>query len=445
MAHIPPVQTLEKHPEIFPILQAALAAADPAQALTRVVRREGSLLIAAGQLYELAHYRRVRLLSMGKAAIPLARPLIGLLDGFLSGGLVVGKTVDGWATGLPGSVRVLQGGHPIPDERSLQAGSAVLEFLGDTTPDDLLVCAVSGGASALVAAPFTPLGLADLQPLTARLLAGGAGIDEINTLRRHLDRLKGGGCLRQTGATVLGLILSDVIGNSLEAIASGPTAPDPSTRQDAIDILQKYLPRAELTAALTEVLAGSPETLKPGDARFANVRNQLIGSNLLAIQAGLKEAQAQGFHPYLLRADLRGEAREAAGELCHALRWACQRAEPVARPFCMLAGGETTVTLRGDGRGGRNTELALAAVVELAGFPDVMLVTLATDGEDGPTDAAGAVVTGESWRRAEILGMHPVEFLGRNDSYAFFAALDDLIKTGPTGTNVNDLVFLFGF
>ncbi|MBU1206598.1 MAG: hypothetical protein KKH04_06690, partial [Proteobacteria bacterium] len=187
------------------------------------------------------------------------------------------------------------------------------------------------------------------------------------------------------------------------------------------------------------------ETLKPGDAVFENVDNILVGSNLLAAQAALKQAKAEGFHPYLLRTELQGEAREVAVELCRTLRWAWQTGDPTPPPACIVAGGETTVTLRGDGRGGRNTELALASVTELANFPGVMLVTLATDGEDGPTDAAGAVVSGETFARAYALGLDPVAHLTRNDSYPFFAALDDLLKPGPTGTNVNDLTFLFAF
>jgi hydroxypyruvate reductase len=285
-----------------------------------------------------------------------------------------------------------------------------------------------------------------MQALTARLLGSGASIHEINTLRRHLDVLKGGGFLRHTQASVLSLILSDVPGNALSDIASGPTAADQTTRGEALAIARKYNLSAACSADILSTIEISTETLKPQDPRLANVQNVIIGSNMLALQAALKQADREGLHPYLLRADLAGEAREVARELCQSLRWACQRGEPVARPFCMVAGGETTVTLRGDGSGGRNTELALAAVTELTGFPDVLLVTLATDGEDGSTDAAGAIVGGASWHRAESLGLqHPLEYLRRNDSYTFFAGLDDLIKTGPTGTNVNDLVLMFGF
>ena len=436
------LSTLPQKISIQRIVQAALDAADPALAVQRVLHLSDHQLRASGVTYDLSKFSKIHLLSIGKAGGRLAVALEALLGGFLSRGLVIVKTAEQPPLSLS---TVFVGGHPVPDENSLAAGKAVLDFLAGIGPDDLLICAISGGASALIAAPHAPITLADLQDLTSRLLACGAPIHEINTLRRHLDLLKGGGFLQQTGATVLSLILSDVIGNELHAIASGPTAADPSTRADALQILQKYDLSGQVAQSILTVLQDAPETLKPGHPRLNNVQNLLIGSNLMAIHAALRQAADEGFHPYLLRADLGGEARDAAIELCRALRWACQRGEPVARPFCMVAGGETTVTLHGNGRGGRNTELALAAVTELADFPNVLLLSLATDGEDGPTDAAGAIVNGETWQRAKTLGLGPIDHLQRNDSYSFFEALDDLVKTGPTGTNVNDLVFLFGF
>jgi hydroxypyruvate reductase len=276
------------------------------------------------------------------------------------------------------------------------------------------------------------------------LLACGACIDEINTLRRRLDQVKGGGIVKMAnGATIVSLILSDVVGNPLEAIASGPTAPDPAMRANALSILAKYKLENRLPISILQRLRTSPETPKPGDPIFDKVQNVIVGSNLLAAQAALAQAEAEGFHPYLLRMDLQGEARQVAFELATVLRQARLTGDPLPGPACIVAGGETTVTLKGIGKGGRNTELALAAVSELADFPGVMLVTLATDGEDGPTEAAGAVVTGETFRRSAGLDLHPGFFLERNDSYSFFSALDDLLKPGPTGTNVNDLVFLF--
>ncbi|MCX6066017.1 MAG: DUF4147 domain-containing protein, partial [Chloroflexi bacterium] len=271
--------------------------------------------------------------------------------------------------------------------------------------------------------------------------ACGARIDEINTLRRHLDRLKGGGLARLASpARVVSLILSDVVNSPLEAIASGPTAPDPSTRADALEVLEKYGLQSKVPAAILKVLETAPETPKPGDGLFERVQNVIVGSNLLAAQSALEQAKSAGFEPQLLGNDWQGEAREVARDLCHILKSATHQ-----RPFCLVAGGETTVTLRGRGRGGRNQELALAAVRELAGLPDVLLVSLATDGEDGPTDAAGAVVSGETLRRGLALNLSPEPFLDENDAYTYFNALGDLLKPGPSGTNVNDLMLLFGF
>ena len=380
-------------------------------------------------------------LGLAKLPLPMSIQLARILGNRLDAGLVITKH----ATDIPGSpFTILAGGHPIPDARSLAAGQKTLEFISTLDPNDLLFCLISGGGSALMAAPLEGVSLQDLQALTAALLAGGAPIDEINLLRRRLERSKAAGwCVYRMGPAIVSLILSDVVGNPLEAIASGPTAPDPATRADALALLENYQLRGKIPASIPAILEQAPETPKPGDPLFAKVQNVIVGSGLLAAQAALAQARTEGFNPYLLRIDLQGEARQAAFELATFLRQAKRTGEPVPRPACIVAGGETTVTLHGKGKGGRNTELALAAVTELADFPGVMLVTLATDGEDGPTDAAGAVVTGESFRRAVGMNLHPDDFLARNDSYSFFAALDDLLKPGPTGTNVNDLAFLF--
>jgi hydroxypyruvate reductase len=423
------------------ILAAAINALEPGAAVARYVHRSADILDVAGREYCLANFRSVRLLGIGKAAPAMSKRLGGILGNRLDDGLVITKQ----AVAIPGfPFTVLAGGHPVPDARSLAAGQKVLEFISALGPDDLLFCLISGGGSALLSAPLKGISLEDLQTLTAALLACGARIDEINLLRRHLDQIKGGGLVRlSNGVSIISLILSDVVGNPLEAIASGPTAPDPSSRDDALALLKKYGLRDKISASILATLEQAPETAKPGDPLFAKVQNVIVGSGLVAAQAALVQARTEGFNPYLLRIDLQSEARQAAFYLATFLRQAKQTGDPVPRPACIVAGGETTVTLHGQGKGGRNAELALAAVTELADFPGVMLATLATDGEDGPTDAAGAVVTGESYRRALGMNLHPGDFLSRNDSYSFFAALDDLLKPGSTGTNANDLVFLF--
>ncbi|MGB8213183.1 MAG: DUF4147 domain-containing protein [Anaerolineales bacterium] len=423
------------------ILAASVRAVEPGDALERFVRRAGDTLNISGREYRLADFRSVRLLGIGKAALAMSTRLAEILGTRLDGGLVITKQA---ATVAPSPLTILQGDHPIPGPGSLKAGRQALEFVSALGPNDLLFCLISGGGSALVSTPLEGTSLDDLQALTRALLACGAPINEMNSLRRRLERLKGGGLVRASnGATIISLILSDVVGSPLEAIASGPTTPDPVTRAEVLKVLDKYELRGKVPHSIPAVLEQAPETPKPGDPLFGKVRNVIVGSGLLAAQAALAQANTEGFHPYLLRIDQQGEARQAAFELATCLRQAKLTGDPVPRPACILVGGETTVTLTGKGKGGRNTELALAAVTELADFPGVMLVTLATDGEDGPTDAAGAVVTGDTFRRAAGLALHPDDFLARNDSYTFFAKLDDLLKPGPTGTNVNDLVFLF--
>jgi hydroxypyruvate reductase len=406
-------------PRIARILSAALSAVDPGEAVQRCLRD-----------HPLPPARRVFAFGLGKASIPMTRALSRSTQ--LTDALIVTKHASPFD-----DFSVIEGGHPVPNLHSLEAGQAALDFVSALGEEDLLVCLISGGGSALMSAPLVPL--EDLQSLTRSLLACGARIDEINTLRRHLDRVKGGGLAKATQARVLSLILSDVVGNPLEAIASGPTAPDPSTKADAFEVLKKYGLTEKVPAAILRALEQAPETPKTGDGLFARVENILVGSNALAAQAALNQAISENFAVDFLGDDWQGEARETAKILCERLK----KYPAAERPFCLVAGGETTVTLRGDGAGGRNLELALSAVDELAGLENMMLVTLATDGEDGPTDAAGAVVTGETHQRARSMGLDAAQFLSRNDSYAFFSALGDALKIGPTGTNVNDLTFLF--
>jgi hydroxypyruvate reductase len=407
------------------ILAAALDAVDPFQAVQKhLPDLEG----------------RVFGLGIGKAALPMMDALAARLP--LSGGVAVTKFAAGASRE---SFAVMEGGHPVPDARSVAAGERVLEFVSSLTEADTLVCLISGGGSALVTAPDVPL--EDLQALTSLLLSSGARIDEINTLRRQLDRVKGGGLARATKAKVVSLILSDVIGNPLEAIASGPTASDPTTKEDALAILEKYisLPGEAgrhgdfLSSVLPCLRDSNRAALTPDDPIFGRVQNIIIGDNKLAAQAAREQGEQEGFQAEILTNELQGEAREVGRELAHRLR---VDSSTKPRPFCLITGGETTVTIRGKGKGGRNQELALAAVNPLAGLQDVVLIALATDGDDGPTDAAGAVVTGASARRADALALDTADYLSQNNAYPFFETLGDLLKTGPTGTNVNDLILL---
>ena len=407
-----------KDPRIIRILSASLEAVDPYKAVQK------HLPTLLGRVFGL---------GIGKAAVPMMDALAARIT--LSGGLAVTKFTSGIHRE---SFAVIEGGHPVPDARSQQSGERVLEFVSALNEEDTLVCLISGGGSALVTAPYVPL--EDLQTLTSLLLASGARIDEINTLRRQLDHLKGGGLARATKAKIASLILSDVIGNPLEAIASGPTAPDPTTKTDALAILKKYDLESRVPDSILLFLNDEDQVFQEQASRFQNVQNIIVGDNKFASQAALEQAEREGFYAEILTNELQGEARTVGRELAHRLR-VDSAMKP--RPFCLIAGGETTVTLRGKGKGGRNQEVALSAVSELRDLENVMLVALGTDGDDGPTDAAGAVVTGETAQRAELLGLDASDHLSRNDAYPFFDALGDLLKTGPTGTNVNDLNFLF--
>ncbi len=365
----------------------------------------------------------------------------------LSGGIVVVKDDGAPLPAIPG-VTLVQAAHPTPDERSVVAGQQMADLLAQADERDLVIALISGGGSALLNLPVPGVTLADLQRLTAELLACGAPIGAINTLRKHLDRLKGGGLARLAApATLITLILSDVVGSPLDVIASGPTVADPTTFADALALLDHYELRDRCPPAILAYLtAGArgeqPETLKPGDPVLAKGQHVLIGSNAQAAQAALAAAQAAGFHALLLTTSLEGEAREVGKVLAAIAREIATNGHPLTRPACVIAGGETTVTLRGTGLGGRNQELALSAALALAGLADAAVIALATDGGDGPTDAAGAIVTGQTCAYARALGLDPQAYLDNNDSYTFFERAGGMLLTGPTGTNVNDIALV---
>jgi glycerate 2-kinase len=413
--------TLVDHPReasVTRILAAAFNAVEPGAAVKR---------------YLLAHplpsNKRTFAFGLGKAACAMTQAVTDSID--IHDTLIITKYAS-CVTELPATV--IEGDHPIPGDSSLTAGRAALEFVSHLTSDDLLICLISGGGSALMTSPVIPL--SELQSLTSALLACGARVDEINILRRHLDHLKGGGIAQAAnGAQIISLILSDVVGDPIEGIASGPTAPDPSTSDDAITILHKYGLAHKIDKKLRE-------TAKPKDPIFIKVHNQIIGSNEIALHAAQIQAEQEGFSARIVNGNLQGEACEVGKSLAIQLK---EELKIRQRPFCLLAGGETTVTVKGGGKGGRNQELALGSVEVLSGIEDSMLISIATDGEDGPTDAAGVVATDRSAQRAESLGLAAAEYLSNNNAYVFFDGLGDLIKTGPSGTNVNDLVICLAF
>jgi glycerate 2-kinase len=427
------------------IFRAGLQAADPEALIRARVSRRGDHLVVGDRTYALDDFRRVFLIGAGKAAALMARAEEELLEDRLTAGLIIVKY--GHAVPL-GRTQVIEAGHPIPDQAGLAGTVAMLRLLEGCGTEDLVIGVFSGGASALLPAPAPPLNLAQKQLTTQLLLECGADIGEINSLRKHLSRSKGGGLARATyPATLISLILSDVVGDRLDVIASGPTAPDASRFADCLALVARYELASRLPEALWQYLqegaAGvHPETPKASDPIFAKVQNLIVGNNRMALLAGRQQAETLGFNTLMLSSCLEGEAREVGRVLAAVGQEILLSGHPVRPPACVLAGGETTVTLRGPGKGGRNQELALAAAIALDGLDRISLLSGGTDGTDGPTDAAGALVDGATCARARAAGLNPAEFLARQDAYHFFAAMGDLLITGPTRTNVMDIICL---
>ena len=424
------------------IIEAAVGAVEPGAAVRAAVRRRGSTLRIGTKTYHLDRLRRVVVIGAGKAAAPMARALEEILGAHLTGGLVSVK--DGHTTPLR-RVELVEAGHPLPDARGERAAERILQIAQDASAGDLVLCVISGGGSALLPAPVEGLSLQDKIALTDLLLRSGATIQEVNAVRKHLSQIKGGRLATAAYPAHLGvLVLSDVIGNPLDAIASGPAVPDPTTFADALAIVRRYgidttMPPVAL-AHLRRGAAGEiPETPKPHDPVFARVHTAIIGSNEHAARAAAGAARREGYRTLLLTSSLDGEAREAARLLASMARGAQDAGIPLDPPVCLIAGGETTVTVRGNGKGGRCQEFALSAALSIAGRREILLAAFGTDGTDGPTDAAGALTTGDTLDRAAALGIDARAALVENDAYPFFHGVGDLIVTGPTNTNVNDL------
>ncbi len=395
----------------------------------------GPLVARALESVDFSRHRRILVVGAGKASGAMAHALEGVLGDRISTGVVVVK--DGY-TAPTRKIKLLEAGHPIPDERGLRAADEILALARSATADDLVIVLISGGGSALTPCPAPPITFEEKQALTRLLLAAGANINELNAVRKHCSLFKGGRLAQAAGpAPVLALILSDVIGDPLDVIASGPTAPDQTTYADALAILDRFGLRAEAPGAVVKHLERGargeiPETPK---AVFRRVQNRVIGNNRLVVEAAVREAEALGFRPSFVTRALSGEARAVAKEFCGL-------ATSVTSPACLIAGGETTVTVRGKGKGGRCQEFALAAALAIQGMEDVLVLAAGTDGTDGPTDAAGALADGNTITNAARRNLDAHASLESNDSYRFFSDLGDLIITGPTKTNLLDLYLL---
>jgi hydroxypyruvate reductase len=409
------------------IFKAALRAANPGQAVAARLARE-----------DFTGYRHIYIVGAGKAGAAMGRAAERVLGRRITRGLLNVKY--GHIAALR-RIELNECGHPVPDERGVAGARRIAEIVSDAGPDDLVVCLISGGASALLPLPAEPVTLDEKQEVTRLLLACGANIHEINAVRKHISQIKGGQLARMAHpARVLSLLLSDVIGDNLDVIGSGPTAPDESTFAVARAILEKYGIMERVPAAVRGRLDSGargliPETPKPDDPIFTRVRNVVIGSNRLAVNAAAARARELGFRTLVLSTFIEGETREIARMHAAIAKEIAVAGRPLAPPACIITGGETTVTLHGDGLGGRNQEFVLSASMDIAGLRNVAVFSAGTDGSDGPTDAAGAIADGKTFAR----NPRAAEYLARNDSYRYFEGLHDLVATGPTGTNVMDV------
>ena len=427
------------------IFKAGILAVDPEACVRQNLFLSNGKLHIKDTSFCLEDIRRIYLIGAGKASAAMARAGETILGDRIHDGLVITK----YDHGVPLNwCRLMEAGHPLPDENGCRATSELLSLVSTAGPRDLIICMISGGGSALTPAPAKGIPLADKQEATRLLLACGSTIHEINTIRKHLSRMKGGQlCKNAHGARMVSLILSDVIGDNLDIIASGMTTADTGTFEDCRKILNRHslwdtVPTSVRRHIEAGIIGNIFETPKPGDTLFNGVDNHIIGSISDALNAAEKEAVKAGFHPMVLSSMIQGEAGEVAKVLCSVAGEVKLANRPVPRPGCVLSGGETTVVVKGKGTGGRNMELALAAGIAMKDMPNTVMLSAGTDGTDGPTDAAGAFAHGSTLTRAVARGLSAEKFLADNNSYAFFHELGDLFIIGPTRTNVMDMQIL---
>jgi len=425
------------------IFKASLKAVDPAQAVKKHLLRKDDRLVVGNREYSLAEFDCIYVVGAGKAGASMALALEEILGDKIQSGIVNVKYGHGEKDIK--KVKINEAGHPIPDESGIRGTKEIIELLEKAGERDLVICLISGGGSALLPYPVEEISLGEKQETTRLLLSCGADIREINAIRGHISKVKGGKLAKIAyPAAIISLILSDVIGDNISAIASGPTAPDTSTFKDCFNILGKYdliegVPQSVLGFIKKGLRGEVEETTKKEDPVFKKVHNIIIGSNILALNAAAKRASELGYNSLILSSFIEGETREVAKVHAAIAKEIRSSGNPVAPPACVASGGETTVAIKGDGLGGRNQEFVLACAIEINGMERTVILSGGTDGTDGPTDAAGAICDGSTIERSLKLGMNAGEYLGRNDSYHFFKKLGDLIVTGPTRTNVMDV------
>lgn len=427
------------------IFLAATRAVEGQAAVDRHCCRQGRWFLAGDCRVDLDSIDSLLVVGAGKATASMAKAIEALLGDRISDGLIA---VPYGHQETLGRIRQIEAGHPVPDENGMRAAAAIVEMVSRARETDLVLCLISGGGSALLPLPAPGISLSDKQAVNRLLLACGASIHEINTVRKHLSGIKGGQLARAAyPAKVLTLVISDVIGDDLDIIASGPTVGDPGTFRDAMQIIRRFDLAGKLPQAVAHHLACGldgtiPETPKPEEPIFERAAHCIVAANIQALLAAEAEAGKRGYHPLILSSRLAGDVGAAADFHLSILEEILATSKPVAQPACILSGGETTVTVRGHGTGGRNQEFALHAVSRISPIHPAVLLSAGTDGRDGPTDAAGAFADSTSLRRAKESRLDPGAFLRNSDSYTFFSRLGDLLKTGPTRTNVMDVRIL---
>lgn len=423
-------------------LEAALTAVDPKQLLHSMLVMDGSCLKIDRFSFDLKKFRKIYVVGGGKASGSMAKALEEILGNHITTGTV---NVPYGSKHKTRVVEVQEASHPVPDQAGVEGTRRIIEVAEQAEKDDLVICLISGGGSSLMPLPRDPISLEDKRQLTSALLKSGATINEVNTVRKHVSGFKGGWLAKKAyPATVLNLVLSDVVGDPLASIASGPTVPDPSTFSDAKRVLEKYGLWVTAPSSVREVMSEGTQgiiedTPKVGDRAFEKVYNVIVGNNRSASNAAVEHLKSQGLRVLLLTASMEGEAKHVGTLLASVAREVAFFGNPFSRPAGVVVGGETTVTVTGAGLGGRNQELALAVALKLQDVAGCVVASLSTDGVDGPTDAAGAIVDGYTLERAAQLGLEADKFLADNNSYNFFSKLGDLLFSGQTGTNVNDI------
>lgn len=428
------------------IINSAINSVKPSELINRKMMLEGNHLIINNYKIDLEKHDRIFVLGTGKASAFMAYEIEILLGDKINYGII--STKYGHSAPCK-KIKIIESGHPIIDANSLKAGEQILTLAKEATENDLVICLLSGGGSALLEKLPSEISLQELQEVFNLLLNSGANIEEMNIVRRHLSKIKGGQLAAAIFPTTsVSLIISDVINDPLEAIAGGVTSPDPSTFKDALNILSKYdlidqTPPNVINYILDGVEGKNPETIKPNNKIFERTNNFILGNNKEALSNAKTKAESLGYNTLIYSENIQGEAKEIGKFSAELAKKIFYENKPLNPPACLLIGGETTVTIKGNGKGGRNQELVLSALCEMKNEKfEFLIASVGTDGTDGPTDAAGAFVNQTIISRSVELSINPNSFLENNNSYNFFNKIDGLIKTGPSGTNVMDIIVI---